>query len=129
MQILPCTAPTEALEPAPLTSLPLEAIEGSEVQAFWAGDDGYYVRSTSTLGEQWYHAQTGESVSNGISQEALAKLGLMMSTVLPISTGRVAFPIGSTGRKVYRVWRSRTKTQGRTRILGVLAGRSRRQPA
>ena len=129
MQIQPCSAPTDALEPAPLTSLALELGEGADIQAFWAGDDGYFVRTLSVRGEQWFRIDLGEMHASGQSPEALAKLGLMMTSVLPISTGRVAFPIGSTGRTVFRVWRSRTLSLGRTRILGVRAARSRRQPA
>jgi hypothetical protein len=55
----------------------------------------------------------------------------MMADILPLGVGRIAFPVGSSGRRVYRVWRASSDTprSARTRIRGVLAGRSRRRPA
>ena len=129
MQIRRCTAPSDTLEPAPLTSLPLEIMNGAAPQAYWSGDDGYYLRTDSPSGEQWYRADVCTSPAHSTSAEALESLVRTMSTVLPFSAGRVAFPIGTAGRTVFRVWRSNASAKGRTKILGVRAARSRRQPA
>ncbi|MCC6245684.1 MAG: hypothetical protein IT353_22825 [Gemmatimonadaceae bacterium] len=133
MRILACNAPSGHLEPAPITSLPLGSIVGnSEVSAFWGEDDGYYVKAVKTdnAGEaQWYRWE-GESVEE--SSRDLAEriaIGKMMSSIIPLGGGRVAFPIGSTGRRVYRVWRTGSDAGSRTTIREVRAARSRRQPA
>lgn len=142
MQVVACAAPTGLLEPAPLTSLPLELGESAaRLSAFWSGDDAYFVRCVADQGDEaesitWYRADCdlpAVSASQAITDAERARLGRLMMDVIPMGGGRVAFPVGSTGRVIYRVWRSKaggaSRSSGRTRILGVRAGRSLRQPA
>jgi hypothetical protein len=133
MRAVACSAPTGPLEPAPITSLPLAADVGNgEVRAFWGDDDAYYVRAEAADGSaaaQWFRLESGLVVETGNLQERVA-IARLMHDITPIGGGRVAFPVGSTGRRFYRVWRSsRSASSGRTRILAVRAGRSRRLPA
>jgi hypothetical protein len=130
MRIHPCNAPSGDLESAPITSLPLGSIVGnSEVSAFWGEDDAYYVKAERSDVTQWYRweNESVEETSRDVA-ERLA-IGKMMSSIIPIGGGRVAFPIGSTGRRVYRVWRTGSEAGSRTTIREVRVGRSRRQPA
>ena len=141
MQVVPCPAPLGALEPAPLTCLPLAHLSGA-VSAYWSGDE-YYVlvdgcdqADSAVLG--WYRFDVEESARTAGSQaevERVAAEARGMLDVIPMGGGRVAFPVGSTGRIVYRVWRTKARNGDaagnarRTRILGVRAGRSLRRPA
>ena len=133
MKVVACAAPSGHLEPAPITSLPFEQnVDESELTAFWGSDDDYYLRalSASDAAEQWYRidADMTGAVENTV-EERLA-ISRLMADITPIGGGRVAFPVGSGGRRVYRVWRSGSAARsGRTRILAVRAARSRRQPA
>ncbi len=133
MIILPCVAPNGQLDPAPITSLPLASIVGnSQVAAFWGSDDVYYLRSTSSDDRdvtQWYRTDAGSLNGTSDSPERLA-IAKMMENITPIGGGRIAFPFGSSGRRVYRVWRTGSQESGgRTKIREVRAGRSRRLPA
>ena len=131
MLIVACPAPAGAIEPAPLTSLPvIEAVEPNVVlSAFWAGDEGYYVRAERPDGgNAWFRIEAG---AGDLATEATRLNGgtAVVGHVGP-RTGGVAFPAGSSGRTVFRVWRAKgAERLGRTRILGVRAGRSRRLPA
>ena len=134
MFVVACDAPTCALESAPVTSLPLASIVGNaQIAAFWGGDDAYYMLANATREtggvDQWYRFDVEESTT-GSSLEQRETLGRLMATITPIGGGRVAFPIGSSGRRVYRVWRTGATSNGsKTRILEVRAARSRRRPA
>lgn len=132
MQISPCPPPTVDLEPAPLTDLSIHMGMGvANLSAFWDGDDSYLVRAT-IAGEpdQWFQVAAEGALTNDLSEAERVVLGQQMASVLPLSTGHVQFPVGSGGRTVYRIWRSRTAdSQGRTKIRAVRAGRSRRLPA
>ena len=83
-------------------------------------------------GTVWYRIER-TVVAMASDEESRAAIGRMMTDIIPMGGSRVAFPIGSTGRTVYRVWRSRgaegRSGASRTRILGVRAGRSLRRPA
>jgi hypothetical protein len=156
MLVVACPAPSGPLDPAPLTSLPL-GIDGTAngVRAFWNADDAYFVcvtgadasagRDQETAG-QWFQLSAEQdtgaertAAEQRAADDDRARAARQFLDVIPMGGGRVAFPIGSTGRTVYRVWRSkRTATADsagterparRTRILGVRAGRSLRRPA
>lgn len=134
MFVVACAAPTCTLEPAPITSLSLSPFVGNaEVAAFWGLDDGYYLRATSQLEdggpERWYQIEGDKNDFQSSLEERVA-MGELMASITPIGGGRVAFPTGSSGRRVYRVWRTGSAAQGaKTRILEVRAARSRRRPA
>ena len=141
MQVVPCPAPLGALEPAPLTCLPL-AVSMGTASAYWS-DDEYYVlvdgcdqADAGVVG--WFRFEVEAANDAGRSQADVARAAAEargMLDVIPMGGGRVAFPVGSTGRTVYRVWRSKgrngdaARNACRTRILGVRAGRSLRRPA
>lgn len=132
MQFLPCPAPTDSLEPAPLTDLSVHMGDASaEYSAFWVGDDAYVVCArTAGQPEQWFHIDAEMAPASPLSEAERLALSTEMANILPMSTGRVAFPVGSNGRTVYRIWRSPSADhQGRSRIRAVRAGRSRRLPA
>jgi hypothetical protein len=133
MNVVPCAAPSGHLEPAPITSLPFEPdVEGSELTAFWGTDDDYYLRAQAGANgaEQWYRIDADMTEVVEGSVEERRAISRLMADITPIGGGRIAFPVGSSGRRVYRVWRSGSATRsGRTRILEVRAARSRRQPA
>lgn len=155
MQVVPCAAPTGPIEPAPLTSLLLGGeLADASLTAFWSTDDRYYVRAgerasgaTQGLAEcRWFTiadesfmlaAAEPAAMSESTDAERLMAARQFLD-VIPMGGGRIAFPVGSTGRTIYRVWRSKAGTRGagapergtgRTRILGVRAGRSLRRPA
>lgn len=131
MNVVACAAPHGSIEPAPMTSLPVLADDTSvTLDAFWSGDDRYYVRAMGTDGTQWYQVEWDQQAAPS-NEAARAAIGAMMSDIIPMGGGRVAFPVGTTGRTVFRVWRSRSATErpARTRILAVRAARSRRLPA
>jgi hypothetical protein len=133
MIVLPCVAPNGHLDPAPITSLPLASIVGnSQISAFWGSDDVYYLRST-TLGDegvsQWYITASG-STDEAVDVSERVAIAKLMENITPIGGGRIAFPFGSSGRRVYRVWRTGSQESGgRTKIREVRAARSRRLPA
>lgn len=137
MLVVACPAPLGAIEPAPLTSLPLpELPTGADaLAAFWASDDQYYVRAEDARGAaQWFRIDSGATGDLASDAARVAgTTGVVIGHVGPRG-GTVAFPTGSSGRTVFRVWRgSRTRAgaepAGRTRILAVRAARSRRMPA
>jgi len=134
MNVVACAAPVGPIEPAPITSLPLDGIVGNrQVSAFWAADEAYYLlaqpQGDGAENAQWYRVDAGMVEGDDNMDERVA-IATMMSTIFPIGGGRVAFPVGSTGRRFYRVWRSGgSAAKTRTRILEVRAGRSRRLPA
>lgn len=136
MLVIACAAPKGAIEPAPLTSLPVAAFDDSsaELAGFWASDDAYYVRARTESGaNRWFRIESGLDAGAiaDLATDALKAAGIagMVADGGP-RQGGVAFPAGSAGRTVFRVWRAKgADRMGRTRILGVRAGRSRRLPA
>jgi hypothetical protein len=134
MQVVACNAPLGSLEPAPLTSLPMDDEMGKmQLRAFWGEDDAYFVQACAggDVGAdvQWYRIDAGEVLPTGTLEERM-EIARLLSDITPIGGGRVAFPIGSTGRRFYRVWRTGSSDKGsRTKILAVRAARSRRLPA
>jgi hypothetical protein len=135
MHVVACNAPLGSVDPAPLTSLPIHmGSDRDRVTAFWSSDDQYLVCVEGSAGPAWYRieAEASEPASDEATRLAI---GAMMADILPLGTGRIAFPVGSSGRRVYRVWRAAqgaakgAAKAGRTRILGVRVGRSRRLPA
>jgi len=133
MIVVACSAPECTLEPAPITSLPLASVLGNtQVSAFWGADDSYYLMACGGQDAEtsrWYRIDAGEQMLEGNHEEGVA-IGRLMADSTPIGGGRVAFPVGSSGRRVYRVWRTGASGQaGKTRILEVRAARSRRLPA
>ena len=133
MQVVACAAPSGHLEPAPITSLPFaQNVDGAELTAFWGSDDDYYLcaQAAGDKVEQWYRIDADMTVAPESTVEERLAISRLMADITPIGGGRVAFPIGSSGRRIYRVWRSGSAARsGRTRILAVRAARSRRQPA
>ena len=130
MNVVACAAPHGSIDPAPLTSMPVGSGDTStKLAAFWAADDRYYVRAEGESGTHWF-CLDDEAVAEPTEAASRAAIGQMMSSIIPMGGGRVAFPVGSTGRTVFRVWRSRQGGRpARTRILAVRAARSRRLPA
>jgi hypothetical protein len=127
MHVVACAAPIGTLEPAPLTSLPIHTTVNDAVSAFWDGDEYVVLVERGTGDLRWFRIDPRLS---GDEADRAPTAVPDLAGVLPIGIGRVAFPVGSTGRTVFRVWRSRAgERPGRTRILGVRAGRSRRLPA
>jgi hypothetical protein len=134
MHVVAIDAPIGPMELAPITSLPIHIEVGADrISAFWTDDDRYVVRSEGAAGVSWYRidAEMGAELDAGesASLEAKRALGALLADIIPLGGGRVAFPVGSTGRRTYRVWRGAKGTAGRTKILGVRAARSRRLPA
>lgn len=132
MKLVPCAAPTGSLESAPITSLPFASAVGNvHCSAFWGSDDAYYVRVIGAGADVWYGVDpTSMTAANTLDVEAAAAaFASHFANVTPIGGGRVAFPVGSTGRRFYRIWRSGARGSGRTTIREVRAARSRRQPA
>lgn len=140
MQVVPCHAPSGLLEPAPLTCLPLNVDQAeARASAFWSGDEGYFVRIDGASGSdeeaRWFQIERAGALPSRDEAESRAGAARQWLDVIPMGGGRVAFPVGSTGRTVYRVWRSKggraslERPAARTRILGVRAGRSLRRPA
>ncbi len=132
MRVVACEAPTGLIEPAPLTSLPLAGFVGNrEVATFWGSDDAYYLRAVPSdqAGQaEWFRLEADVADEGSMSERI--KIAALMANITPLGAGRVAFPVGSTGRRFYRVWRANPSTRnGRTRILEVRAARSRRLPA
>ncbi len=103
----------------------------ADLSAFWSGDDAYFVRaSVPGHDDQWFQVAAEATLTDELTETDRLALGKQMASVLPFSTGRVQFPVGTAGRTVYRIWRSRSAdNQGRTKIRAVRAGRSRRLPA
>jgi hypothetical protein len=135
MHVVACNAPTGPMEPAPITSLPIHMdVDGDRICAFWTDDDRYVLMVEGASGARWFAIESEEAgptdQDDAAVMEARRALGLLMADIIPLGGGRVAFPIGSSGRRTYRVWRAGKGTPaGRTRILGVRAARSRRLPA
>ncbi|GEM_PF-934828 len=135
MLVVSCSAPLGTIDPAPLTSLPIHnGADSVRTTAFWSSDDQYLVCVEGVAETTWYRIET--EASEPVADEATRlAIGAMMADILPLGAGRIAFPVGSSGRRVYRVWRATKSASngaskgGRTKILGVLAGRSRRLPA
>lgn len=134
MHVVAIDAPVGPMELAPITSLPIHtAWDTDRISAFWTDDDRYVVRCEGDEGARWYRIDA-ESMADAEAErpaalEAKRALGALLADIIPLGGGRVAFPVGSTGRRVYRVWRATAGGTGRTRILGVRAARSRRRPA
>jgi hypothetical protein len=133
MHVVAIDAPIGPMELAPITSLPIHTdLAAHRISAFWTDDDRYVVRSECADCVSWYRIDTEEGAElealDAASLEAKRALGALLADIIPLGGGRVAFPVGSTGRRVYRVWRA-AQGGGRTRILGVRAARSRRLPA
>jgi hypothetical protein len=130
MHVVAIDAPVGQMEPAPITSLPIHTdMRGDQLSAFWTAEDLYVVRAEGTDGVQWFRIDA-EPLAQGTASDAeRLALGALLADIIPLGGGRVAFPVGSTGRRVYRVWRGAKGTTGKIRILGVRAARSRRLPA
>lgn len=137
MHVVACNAPIGTIDPAPLTSLPIHMdMDGGRMTAFWTSDDQYLVCVEDMTGTAWYRIEA-DAAAPASDEATRIAIGAMMADILPLGAGRIAFPVGSSGRRVYRVWRAakgkgvamNTANSGRTRILGVLAARSRRLPA
>jgi len=132
MLVIACSAPLGAIEPAPLTSLPIvdAGATNAELSAFWAADDRYYVRADRSGDEsRWFRIESGAAADLATDASRFNRGAAVIGHVGP-QHGTVTFPIGSTGRTVFRVWRAKgSEKMGRTRILAVRAGRSRRLPA
>lgn len=135
MHIIPCEAPIGPVEAAPITSLAIHMERpGDRLDAFWTTEDDYLVRAVGTDGVQWFRIDLGlariDPAEQAATEAKKAALGALMADIIPLGGHTVAFPVGSTGRRVYRVWRGANGGAGsRTKILGVRAGRSRRLPA
>jgi hypothetical protein len=128
MLVIACPAPAGSIEPAPLTSLPLTVAASDTLSAFWAADDRYYVRADRAgVESRWFRIESGadtDMATNALPIDAavIGHVGL--------AAGTVPFPVGSTGRRVFRVWRAKgAESRGRTRILAARVARSRRLPA
>ena len=151
MRVVPCEVPIGQLDPAPITSLPLD-MDGAagSATAFWNSADEYFLCLPATSGSlesaasdgRWFRIEDeagGDLQPPRGDQESRESAARQFLEVIPMGGGRVAFPVGSTGRTVYRVWRSKggsakanataDRPARRTRILGVRAGRSLRRPA
>ncbi len=131
MHLIPCDAPNGQLEPAPVTSFAINMNwSNRQLSAFWTIDDQYIIRSEEGGCVAWYRFHVDEPYTRG-DEDTRLTLGALMADVIPLGIGRVVFPVGSTGRRVYRGWRTSGKTGcgGRTRILAVRAARSRHLPA
>jgi hypothetical protein len=141
--VTPVAAPNGHMDPAPVTSLPIHNGEAAtQVRAFWTADDQYVLCIEDASGSSaWYRIAAESEERSGdapaTESERLA-MGALLADIIPLGGHTVTFPVGSTGRRVYRVWRgakghTKSQTKGnvarRTRILGVRAARSRRLPA
>ncbi|MFN8718929.1 MAG: hypothetical protein ACK5XT_11475 [Gemmatimonas sp.] len=109
-------------------------MRGGQLSAFWTADDRYVLRFEGTEGASWYAIAAVDAAAPtaaDANDDARRLWGMLLADIIPLGGGRVAFPVGSSGRRVYRVWRAAKGTPGagRTRILGVRAARSRRLPA
>ncbi len=105
-----------------------------QISAFWTADDSYYVRAEGESGVRWFRLEAEPTEAAVASDDDRLALGALMADIIPMGGSRVAFPVGSSGRRIYRVWRgakgtTAKGTSGKTRILGVRAARSRRLPA
>ena len=132
MKLVPCAAPMGPLEIAPVTSLAMgSAVENAHRSAFWGSDDAYYLRVIGAGADVWYRVASETTATGGATDAnaAAAAFASHFNNVIPLGSGRVAFPLGSTGRRFYRIWRSGARGSGRTTIREVRAARSRRQPA
>lgn len=143
MHFVACTAPSGAVEPAPLSSLPFPATVafGATLRAFWAADDHYYLCETLRgVRDKWYRID-GERVNADGAEDRRVR-------VLPFPTLAERTSSTHTGRIVYRVVRGMLRSvaagvtsgdgtygtsggfrRGRTRILAVRAAASRRRPS
>ena len=129
MHVVAVDAPIGQMEPAPITSLSIHMDwQQDHLSAFFAADDSYYVRAEGAAGVRWFRVEAESTDSMMTDADRLA-LGALMADIIPLGGHTVAFPVGSTGRRVYRVWRGAKGANGKTRILGVRAARSRRLPA
>lgn len=147
MHVTPVAAPNGHMDPAPVTCLPIHIGEAAvKVQAFWTADDQYVLCVEDSGGATaWYciAAEAGELAGEATATEAeRLAMGALLADIIPLGGHTVTFPVGSTGRRVYRVWRgakgsakgstnggAKGSPSGRTKILGVRAARSRRLPA
>lgn len=135
MHVVAVDAPNGQMEPAPITSLSIHMDwQHDRLSAFWTADDAYYVRAEGESGVRWFRLEAEPTEAVVASDDDRLALGALMADIIPMGGSRVAFPVGSTGRRVYRVWRgakgaTARGTSGKTRILGVRAARSRRLPA
>ena len=133
MHVVSCNAPDGQLEAAPVTHLALHMDQpGRQIAAFWSSDDAYVVRTEDATGVSWYRIEAGASEGHeASSDEERARLGALLSSIIPLGGHTVTFPVGSSGRRVYRIWSGAKNAAGvrPTRILGVRAARSRRRPA
>lgn len=139
MHVTPVAAPNGHMDPAPVTSLPIHNGEAAtQVRAFWTADDQYVLCIEDANGAAaWYRiaAEGEERAGSAPATEAeRLAMGALLTDIIPLGGHTVTFPVGSTGRRVYRVWRgakgsTKSGASGRTKILGVRAARSRRLPA
>jgi len=148
MHVTPVAAPNGHMDPAPVTSLPIHNGEAqAQVRAFWTSDDQYVLCIEDSNGTaSWYRiaeegdemgcaqVSAGQAGATQTSEAERLAMGALLADIIPLGGHTVTFPVGSTGRRVYRVWRgarggSKGAASGRTKILGVRAARSRRLPA
>ncbi len=137
MHVTPVAAPNGHMDPAPVTSLPIHNGEAAaQVRAFWTADDQYVLCIEDGSGTAaWYRIAAEGEESAGAAPATEAErltMGALLADIIPLGGHTVTFPVGSTGRRVYRVWRGAKgngNATGRTKILGVRAARSRRLPA
>ncbi len=106
MHVVSCSAPLGVIDPAPLTSLPFHmGTDSDRMTAFWSGDDQYLVCVEGTAGTTWYRIEP-EATEPAADEATRLAIGAMMADILPLGAGRIAFPVGSSGRRVYRVGRA-----------------------
>lgn len=131
MRLLPCAAPSQLCEAAPITSLPFH--NGSAVgavTAFWDSQDRYVVCITPPGGgvPYWYEGVT-EGTPTVVSEAERRETAALMAGIVPLGYGRVRFARGYAGRAVFRGRLGRRQGEPRPTVLGARAARSHRQPA
>ena len=131
MHFVECDAPHGAIDPAPMTSAPRTA-DATLIAptAFWTEDGSYRLRVEGSGTSSWYRMDADGGGELPTDLGARMAMSNFLSNVTSIGRGRVLFPVGSTGRRVYRVWRgNRDGVLARTRILAVRVAQLRRRPA
>lgn len=131
MHLLPCSPPNQLRESAPITSVNLHTLgESGAVSAFWDAADDYVVCITPADGSapQWFRGVMEPVVPTESEAERL-RIAALMAGILPLGHGRVRYPVGSSGRMVFRGRRGGTRGEARTTVLGARAARSHRRPA
>jgi hypothetical protein len=131
MHLLPCLPPDHLRETAPITSVFLHSMgTDGTVSAFWDAADEYVVCITPADGSapQWFRGVM-EPVASTVSEAERLRVAALMAGILPLGHGRVRYPVGSSGRMVFRGRRGGPRGEARTTVLGARAARSHRRPA